>query len=97
MNKEITLILPDIHNKVDRADFMIRSVGADKVICLGDVFDDFNDNVNDAQKSAGWFKKMLDRDNFICLKSNHDLGYEYPTNPYAECSGFTRVKSAAIN
>ncbi len=96
-NKEITLILPDIHNKVDRADFIIRSVGADKIICLGDVFDDFNDTVNDAQKSAYWLKKRLNQENFILLKNNHDLGYEYPNNPYAECSGFTRFKSIAIN
>ena len=36
MNK-ITLILSDIHHKVDQATKIINHVGADEVICTGDV------------------------------------------------------------
>ncbi len=41
---ETTLILPDLHLKVEQADKIIKHVGADKIICVGDVFDDFGDN-----------------------------------------------------
>lgn len=92
-----TLILADIHNAVDRAQKIINHVGADEVICLGDVFDDYNDTPDEITKAAEWFVKFVNKPNCKLLASNHDLPYRYPDEWRLRCSGFTDWKSKIIN
>lgn len=91
------LILPDIHLKHEKAQKIIDAERADFVICLGDFFDDFGDTPEQNIETAKWLKKQLKKDNFIALYGNHDIGYQYPENQFALCSGWTKNKSDAIN
>lgn len=90
-----TLIIPDIHLKIDRAQRIINSEGADKIILLGDIFDDYGDTVELNVKAANWLNKLLDNENIIYLMSNHDCNY-IGNNPKTWCSGFSEDKNTAI-
>lgn len=96
MNTKITLIIPDIHHKVDLADKIIKHVGADVVICLGDVFDDFNDDANMVQKSAEWLVDFVKKPNHIFCWGNHDMHYAFPER-WFQCSGFEMWKYNIIS
>lgn len=49
-----TLIIADLHHYTENADRWLESQQFDRVIFLGDYFDDFGDNVNDARRTARW-------------------------------------------
>jgi hypothetical protein len=90
------VIIPDIHHKIGHADKIIKHENADLVIFTGDYFDDFNDNVGIAARTANWLKNSLTHENRIHLFGNHDISYAYP-NTYTSCSGFTDEKCKIIN
>ncbi len=94
--KKLTLILPDIHHKVDRADKIIQHVGADEVICLGDAFDDFDDTPEMVSHTAEWFVDFVNKPNHIFIGGNHDWHYAYDI-PHLRCSGYEQWKSFIIN
>lgn len=91
------LIIPDIHNEVQKADRIIASEKWDRVIFLGDFFDNFGDTANDALKTAYWLKHNLQNKDYIFLNGNHCLPYRYPQNKRASCSGFTMAKYRAVS
>ena len=93
---ETTLILPDLHLKVERADKIIRHVGADKVICVGDVFDDFGDNPDSVRNAAEWFVDFVNNPNHIFLVGNHEQHYAYSCRTF-QCSGYEQWKYFLIN
>lgn len=93
---ETTLILPDLHLKVERADKIIRHVGADKVICVGDVFDDFGDNPDSVRNAAEWFVDFVNNPNHIFLVGNHEQHYAYSYRTF-QCSGYEQWKYFLIN
>ena len=94
---EKVLIIPDIHLKIDRAERIIRYECADKIILLGDIFDDFGDTVEETANAAEWLKGKLKDDKFIILRSNHDIAYQHSGSRWTRCSGWTVDKSRAIN
>lgn len=87
MNK--TLIIPDIHNKWFTAEEIIDKETPDKVIFLGDYFDDFNDTLQQTEQTAQWLKKSLTIPNRTHLLGNHDLSY---LNSNHKCAGFSEAK-----
>ncbi len=87
------LIIPDIHNKWFEAEEIISKEKPDKVVFLGDYFDDFNDTLEDAEQTAEWLKKSLTNPDRIHLLGNHDLSY---LNTDYVCSGFSEGKLFAI-
>lgn len=94
--KTLTLILPDLHHKVDLADKIIKKVGADKVICTGDIFDDFVEDPHVVRNSAEWFVRFVNNPNHILVCGNHDIMYAFPQGKF-ECSGFAQWKQFMIN
>ena len=95
------LIIPDIHNKYELAEKIISLENPDKVIFLGDYFDDFYDTVNDASDVASWLKESMSKPDRIHLLGNHDLSYA-TRNPMLKCGGHTwekhdRIESYSIN
>lgn len=90
------LVIPDIHHKTLRADIIIRHEQPDKVIFLGDYFDDFGDSRHDAQDTANWLLSNIDNPNYIFLFGNHDISYSY-SNRWAKCAGYSQDKDIAIN
>lgn len=96
MTKSV-LLLGDVHLKTHTCDRIIHAECPDFIVCFGDIWDDFSDTVEENRFAALWLQKMLQKDNFICLWSNHMISYAYPNNLYTSCSGFEMEKSKAIN
>ena len=59
-----TIIIPDIHNDYHTAEKIIKKENPDKIIFLGDYFDDFYDTIKDVTK---WLVKSLQQKNRIHL------------------------------
>ncbi len=91
------IIISDLHNRVDWVEPVLSSLEYDKVIFLGDYFDDFNDTVDDALNSARWLKQSLSRPDRIHLCGTHEMWYRFPDNPFLQASGNTEQKSNVIN
>lgn len=91
------LILPDVHNRWEKAEKIIKSVNPDKVIFLGDYFDDFNDDPNIIAHVAEWFHYSVNQPNRLHLVGNHDIHYWFPGNRSVRCSGYEQFKCVAIN
>ncbi len=93
MNK--LLIIPDIHNDYLTAEKIIKKENPDKIIFLGDYFDDFDDTIQDTNNTAKWLVKSLKQENRIHLIGNHDLSY-MTNNPNLRCMGYRTDKHKAI-
>ena len=66
-NDEILLIIPDIHEKYDIAESIIKKVKPDKTIFLGDYFDDFDNNDQKIKDTARWLSRSLKKESRIHL------------------------------
>jgi hypothetical protein len=91
-----TLIIPDIHTNYKLAEKIILEENADKIVFLGDYFDEFYDNASIAQNTAEWLKESLNKPNRIHLFGNHDVNYAFHDDSY-KCSGYSAGKDIAIN
>ena len=91
-----TLILADIHNRWDKAEKIINHEAPDKIVFLGDYFDDFGDDFRIAKGTAEWLSTSLNAKNRIHLMGNHDTNYAFKHRSY-KCSGYSQIKDFAIN
>jgi hypothetical protein len=91
-----TLIIPDLHHRTDNADHWLATQSYDRVVFLGDYFDNFGDTAGDAAKTARWLRDRMDSTEDIFLIGNHDIPYMFPDDPQFDCPGFTRPKARAI-
>lgn len=108
------LIIPDIHQHLAIADRMLERGGAeevDRIVLLGDLFDDFYDTPADTANAARWLLAKRDRygEKLVPLIGNHDLPYlescqaakEYGYLPHGflpfnGCPGYAKEKAAAL-
>ena len=90
------IIISDLHNRVNWIESFLSSFKHDKVVFLGDYFDEFNDTLNDIQKSAEWLKQSLQNPNRIHLMGTHDMWYRF-LNPFLRASGNNEGKWNIIN
>jgi len=91
------LVLSDIHHRWVRAQSLIDTVPHDKVVLLGDYFDQFNDNIHDAHNTATWLKDMvIPNPNIVQLIGNHDQYYFWHWYPHFRGSGYSDAKRDAI-
>ena len=91
-----TLIIPDLHHHTDHADHWLTTQRHDRVVFLGDYFDDFGDDVNDARRTAMWLRDRMEKSDDILLLGNHDVSYMFTRNPQLYCPGFTPAKARGI-
>src|ERR1035438_5550520 len=92
------LILPDIHDKLRRANQIIEREPHDRLLLLGDFFDDFRTGVTDAADTASQVKLWLNDPNTSCLLGNHDMSYGWcRQNRRLLCPGYDAAKWIAIN
>lgn len=91
-----TLILSDIHHKIDIADKIIKRVNADKVICLGDFQDDFYDTAKMVENTCHWVNNFVKNPNHIMIWGNHDKQYAFKYSIF-KCSGYDTWKQHIIN
>ncbi len=88
-----TVIIPDIHTNFVDAEIIIEKEKPDKVVFLGDYFDDFDDTLEITEQTALWLKDSLEKPGRVHLLGNHDLSY---INTSYRCSGFSEGKLYAI-
>jgi predicted phosphodiesterase len=94
-----TIIISDLHNRVDWIEDALLSPllqPYDKVIFLGDYFDDYNDTPEMAANAATWLKYSIRKPNRIHITGTHDLWYRFPHNRFITVSGNTETKAYAI-
>lgn len=91
------LILPDVHNRWEKAEKIISLVKPDKTVFLGDAFDDFNDDPHIIADTADWFHHSIHQKDRVHICGNHDLHYRFGENRGLRCSGFDQFKLIAIN
>ncbi len=95
-----TLVIADLHNHTEHADHWLKNIPHDRVVFLGDYFDDFHDTVHDAHLTALWLRERIDSlspEEGVFLLGNHDFAYLRSFDPRAYCSGYTHAKAAAIH
>jgi hypothetical protein len=92
------LIIPDVHDKVERAQYILDHETYDRVVFLGDYFDDFRTGVSDAENTARYVLEWMRRKDTTLLLGNHDYPYGWALwNAQSMCSGWTPDKHKAIN
>lgn len=92
-----TIVIPDLHNRVDWIESFLKKQIYDFVIFLGDYFDEDGDNRAHAENTARWLRYSLSFKNRIHIKGNHDMPYQYPHNRFLDCPGNNHDKNSAVN
>lgn len=90
-----TIVIGDIHNRIREVDSILAKESFDKVIILGDIFDDFDDTPTQAMDSARWVKAHVHDERFTFLWGNHDITYGF-LNRNIPCGGYSMEKDCAI-
>ena len=92
------LILPDVHDKLRQANQIIECEPHDRLLLIGDFFDDFRTGVTDSADTAIQVKRWLNSPNTTCLLGNHDMSYGWGRqNRSLVCPGYDAAKWIAIN
>jgi hypothetical protein len=94
-----TLIIPDIHNKIQWAEDVIhfeeRDGGIiDEIVFLGDYFDAFGDTLFDMACTADWLVGSVKDKRRVHLLGNHDASY---LHYQLRCSGHTHGKQVYMD
>ena len=92
------LIIGDIHQKIASVRDVLRyEKDTDLTIQLGDVFDDFDDNIYEVEAAAHWLRESLHNSRRIHLMGNHDIHYMSKSPGSLICSGFASWKHEVIS
>ncbi len=92
-----TLIIPDIHTKIKKAQRIIDEHPCGRRVFLGDFFDDFGDTAQSNQETASWLRIQLADPKNTFIWGNHDMHYGFTKNRSFRCSGYMPEKREAIN
>jgi hypothetical protein len=93
----LTLVLSDIHNRIDFIEPLIEKVAPDFTVFLGDYFDSkHDDSIEKTIATANWLKKSISYKNRWHLIGNHDAHYFFSENKSIRINGFTYPKLKAI-
>jgi hypothetical protein len=90
-----TLILSDIHTKIDKLAVVFSEVDYDEAVFLGDWFDEWDDTVDSNVKTYHCLANLMNQDNHHFLYGNHDIMYFYHGN-HTMCSGYAWEKWMAL-
>jgi hypothetical protein len=94
-----TLIIPDIHHKIELAERVRANHPGLPAIYLGDYFDDFYDTPADMETTCQWLKRRLADEQDLFLIGNHCfayLAYELGVR-WGACSGWTLGKQQVFH
>lgn len=108
------LVIPDIHQHLVAAEAMFtagEAERADRIVLLGDLFDEYDDTPADTVAAARWLLRQKERfgERLVVLIGNHDLPYleacqvagasrhlDYGYRPVNGCPGYTDAKAEAL-
>ncbi len=89
-----TLVFPDLHLRHHVVDPIVDMEKPQRVVLLGDYFDDFDDKAGMHAATAAWVKSRLFSYDFLI--GNHDI--HYMSNDHRlQCSGYDDYKFKEIN
>lgn len=88
------LILPDIHLCHNKAEKIIKHEACDKIICLGDEMDDYNDDPTQVKETAEWLTWSVNQKNRLHVVGNHLVSY---INKNFACSGWEQWKQIIVD
>lgn len=93
-----TLVIGDLHHHTETADAIAAVESPERLVFLGDYFDDFYDSPAEARRTSLWVRERLQDGRSTLLFGNHDLPYAFDGAefPFLACSGFTRDKQEAV-
>ncbi len=93
------VVIPDLHHAPNLAQLEMRIAleAPDKIIFLGDYFDQYGDTPETAAEMATWLAASMAQPNRIHLLGNHDLPYAWPGANAARCPGYNEAKRDAIH
>jgi Calcineurin-like phosphoesterase len=95
INRTIGLIVPDVHEKIQKLKLILRFYKhVDWVVFLGDFMDSWDGLTWETWEMIKWLHENLDNPKYTFLWGNHDLGY--PFSHIFECSGFDPKKLEII-
>lgn len=92
-----TLVIGDIHNRIDAADRAIAKHSARRTVFLGDYFDSFGDGQREMRATCQWLRRSLKDPNRTHLLGNHDLAYLLPLHEQAWCPGWSPKKGQVFD
>lgn len=90
-----TLIIPDIHNRIEKVEKLLK-IQCDERVFLGDYFHDFHDTPYENQRTARWVSFLLEDTKNHLLLGNHDLCHMFPAFAFLNCPGFSTEKHKRI-
>lgn len=90
-----TLVIPDIHNRFQRAeDIIAREADVDEIVFLGDYLDSWDDSPEEMRDTLVWLQRSCSDEKRIHLMGNHDVSY---VEEIFRCSGWTASKQAVAD
>ena len=98
-----TLIISDIHERVEWIEECIDKIQPTNVLFLGDYFDSYTSTIDSVYRTTNWLKNSMKKDNRVHMMGNHDLsyatlgrftcaGYNHYRNEWIESSGISWAK-----
>lgn len=96
MKNTLTLILPDIHHRIELAEKIIKAVDPDQTVMIGDYFDDWNDTPEMVKNTTEWIEYSVNKPDRILCFGNHDLMYAFANRSF-QCSGYEDWKYYIIH
>lgn len=95
-NKNLVLIIPDLHLRHKQAEKIISHVKPGEIIFIGDYFDSFVEDPNAIRATAEWFTWSIHQPNRIMVTGNHEMSYAFASRWFI-CSGYAQWKDFIIN
>jgi hypothetical protein len=95
-----TLVIGDIHNRIDAADRAIAKYASRcprRTVFLGDYFDSFGDGPREMRASCQWLRRSLKVPTRTHLLGNHDLAYLLFQHPQSWCPGWSPKKQQVFD
>lgn len=90
-----SLIVPDIHNRFQRAeDIIAREADVDEIVFLGDYLDSWDDSPEEMRDTLTWLQRSCSNAKRIHLMGNHDVSY---VDEAFRCSGWTAAKQRVFS
>lgn len=91
-----TLIISDIHCKIDRVQELVDRVNLDRIISLGDWFDKRDNTPQEVERTAQYLVEIRADKRWVKLFGNHEMGYRFPISDFTYCTGWLPWKRKLI-
>lgn len=88
------IIVPDVHEEIDRVESILTAGIGYQFIFLGDWFDSWSGVTANTEKTIDWLAKNLLNPSYTFCWGNHDLSYYQPE--FYKCSGYNEERANII-